>query len=134
MAQGHLNLSGGTGGRRGKHRCIVNYAKNGSIIGASVSEPPLNKILWTQRPGRAVTSRHICHDVTIYKSGRPARPRDPYVHRYIAILRMRSATRKRSRPDRREYRIESVQLSQHFQPASDRDRVRPESRSSWTTN
>ena len=39
-------------------------------------------------------------------------------------------TRKRSRPAGSG--IESVQLSQHFQPASDRDRVRPESRSSWT--
>ena len=34
---------------------------------------------------------------------------------------MRGATRKRSRPDRESI----VQLSQHFQPASDRDRVSP---------
>ena len=36
---------------------------------------------------------------------------------------MRGATGKRSRPDRES--IQSGQLSQHFQPASDRDRVSP---------
>ena len=41
---------------------------------------------------------------------------------------MRGATRKRSRPDR-----ESIQsmLSQHFQPASDRDRVNPAESAFW---
>ena len=41
---------------------------------------------------------------------------------------MRGATRKRSRPDR-----ESIQsmLSQHFQPASDRDRVSPAESAFW---
>ena len=44
------------------------------------------------------------------------------------LLRMRGATRKRSRPDR-----ESIQsmLSQHFQPASDRDRVSPAESAVW---
>ena len=41
---------------------------------------------------------------------------------------MRGATRKRNRPDR-----ESIQsmLSQHFQPASDRDRVSPAESAFW---
>ena len=44
------------------------------------------------------------------------------------LLRMRGATCKRSRPDR-----ESIQsmLSQHFQPASDRDRVNPAESAVW---
>ena len=69
------------------------------IIGASVSEPPLVD-------STDALSRYI------YR----------YIDRYIDVrrvvrsplLRMRGATRKRSRPDR-----ESIQsmLSQHFQPA-----------------
>ena len=81
------------------------------IIGASVSEPPLVDS----------TDALSC---TI----------DRYIDRYIYIygrhplLRMRGATRKRSRPDR-----ESIQsmLSQHFQLASDRDRVNPAESAFW---
>ena len=55
-----------------------------------------------------------------------------YIHStsYIdeTCIRTFTATRKRSRPDR-----ESIQsmLSQHFQPASDRDRVSPAESAFW---
>ena len=79
------------------------------VIGASVSEHPLACGL----NGRAVT-------IYIYVRRRTFTA-TAHARRYAQTWPARSG-------------IESVQLSQHFQPASDRDRVRPESRSSWTTN
>ena len=53
----------------------------------------------------------------------------PYVHRYCACAALRAnvAGQIGNRFCSAESAF-SVQLSQHFQPASDRDRVRPESR------
>ena len=77
------------------------------IIGASVSEPPLVD---------STDALSCMHDRYIDIYGRHP------------LLRMRGATRKRSRPDR-----ESIQsmLSQHFQLASDRDRVNPAESAFW---
>ena len=50
----------------------------------------------------------------------------PYVR--SPLLRMRGATRKCSRPDRESFQS---MLSQHFQPASDRDRVSPAESAFW---
>ena len=77
------------------------------LVGASVSEPPLVD-------STDALSCTIDRYIDIYG-------RHP-------LLRMRGATRKRSRPDR-----ESIQsmLSQHFQLASDRDRVNPAESAFW---
>ena len=66
-------------------------------------------------------SRYIDRYIYIYRRTCVRTVRSP-------LLRMRGATRKRSRPDR-----ESIQsmLSQHFQPASDRDRVSPAESAFW---